>query len=163
MRFRVPVQPPEAVQDVAFDEFHVSTLCCPELMVAGLALSVSVGAGTGVTVIVTLRVGLLPPAPVHWRLYVPVAVRLVRFCEPEVGREPVHAPEAVQLVALVDDQVSIELPPLATEVGLPVNVSVGAGGGVPLTVTVTFRTGLFPPAPEHWIENVVLVVRLLIV
>ena len=66
-------------------------------------------------------------------------------------------------MALVDDHVSIELPPLVTEVGLPVNVSVGAGGGVPLTVTVTLRAGLLPPAPEHWIENVVLVVRLLMV
>ncbi|HSC07772.1 MAG TPA: hypothetical protein VLD59_13175 [Steroidobacteraceae bacterium] len=66
-------------------------------------------------------------------------------------------------MALVDDHVSIELPPLATVVGFPVNVSVGAGGGVPLTVTVTLRTGLLPPAPEHWSENVVLVVRLVMV
>ena len=81
---------------------------------------------------------------------------------PDGWREPLHAPDAVQDVALVDVQVSVELPPLVTEVGLPVNVSVGAGVGVPFTVTVTLRTGLLPPAPEHWIEKVVLVVRLLI-
>jgi hypothetical protein len=36
---------------------------------------------------------------------------------PEVALAPDHAPEAEQAVAFVEDQVSIELPPLATEVG----------------------------------------------
>ena len=159
-----PLQPPEAVQAVALEEFHVSTLCPPELIVAGLALNDKVGADADVTVIVALPTGLVPPAPVHCRLYVAVAVRLVRFSEPDVAREPLHAPEAVQLVAFVEDQVSCELPPLATVVGFALIVAVGAGGGgAPLTVTVTFCIGLLPPVPEHCSENIVVLVRLLIV
>jgi hypothetical protein len=37
---------------------------------------------------------------------------------PEVPTAPDHAPEAEQVVAFVEDQVSIEAPPLATDVGL---------------------------------------------
>ena len=40
---------------------------------------------------------------------------------------PNQAPEAVQTVALVDDQFSVELLPLATVLGLAVKVTVGAG------------------------------------
>jgi len=37
---------------------------------------------------------------------------------PEVTLSPDHAPEAVQEVAFVEDQLSIEAPPLVTDVGL---------------------------------------------
>jgi hypothetical protein len=46
-------------------------------------------------------------------------------------------------VALVEVQVSVEDPPLATVIGLAVSVAVGAG----LTVTVAVAAGLVPPAP----------------
>ena len=45
---------------------------------------------------------------------------------------PDHPSLAVQLVALVLDQASVELPPLLTEVGVAVNDTVGAC----ITVTV---------------------------
>lgn len=41
---------------------------------------------------------------------------------------PDHAPEAVQEVASVDDQVSMEDPLLATDAGLAANVTIGDGG-----------------------------------
>jgi len=54
--------------------------------------------------------------------------------EPLVASAPDHAPEAVHEVALVDDQVSVELAPLATVLGLALRLTVGAGG---VTETVT--------------------------
>lgn len=47
--------------------------------------------------------------------------------EPLVALVPDQAPEAVQEVALVEDQVKVEVPPLATLVGLALIVTVGAG------------------------------------
>jgi hypothetical protein len=88
---------------------------------------------------VTLRV-ILPLVPLHWRLNVRLLV-IPPMVQPfdARGREPLlHDPEAVQLVALVVDQTSCVLPPLATVVGFALKVSVGAG--VPLcTVTVAER------------------------
>jgi len=69
---------------------------------------------------------------------IPLAV-----CDPDVVREPDHAPEAVQLDAAVVDQVSVELPPLATLLGLALNETVG---GVALTVTVAELLAE-PPVP----------------
>ena len=57
-------------------------------------------------------------------------------CEPLVGLAPVPPPLAVQEVAFVEDQVSVEAAPVVTEVGLAVSVSVGAGGGITVTVTL---------------------------
>ena len=47
-------------------------------------------------------------------------------CEPLVALEPVQAPEAVQVVAFVVDQLRVELPPLTTELGLAARLTVGA-------------------------------------
>ena len=63
--------------------------------------------------------------------------------EPEIERAPLQPPEAVQPVALVDDQFSVAAAPLATLLGVAVSVTVGAGG---LTVTVADALAL-PPAP----------------
>ena len=54
---------------------------------------------------------------------------------PEVALVPDQPPEAVQLVALVEDQVSVEAPPLTTDVGFAVNDTVG-GGVAPVAATV---------------------------
>jgi hypothetical protein len=72
------------------------------------------------------------------------------LCVPLIGLVPVHAPEALHAVALVEDQVNVELPPLATLVGLELIATVGAleVGGAPLTVTVADWVAL-PPAPVH--------------
>jgi hypothetical protein len=69
--------------------------------------------------------------------------------EPETGLDPDHAPEAVHDVALVEDQVSVALPPLAIVLGLAEIETIGAGaGGAAVTFTVTAAAAV-PPLPEH--------------
>jgi len=67
---------------------------------------------------------------------------------PEVALLPDHAPEAVQEVALVADQLSVEDPPLATDVGFAASdtAGTGGGGGMPDTITVVEVLAL-PPGP----------------
>ena len=47
-------------------------------------------------------------------------------CEPLNALLPLQAPDAVQAVAFVADQVSVELVPLATELGAALIETVGA-------------------------------------
>jgi len=63
--------------------------------------------------------------------------------EPLGASVPDHAPDAVQLLELVDDQVSVLLFPLVTVLGLAVRETVGAG-----CVTDTVADWLaVPPGP----------------
>ena len=48
-------------------------------------------------------------------------------CEPLIALLPLQAPDAVQAVAFVADQVSVELVPLASELGAAEITTVGAG------------------------------------
>lgn len=64
-------------------------------------------------------------------------------CEPETDFAPDHAPEAVQAVALVADQLKVEVPPWATVLGLADKLTVGTGW---VTVTVAVCAAL-PPLP----------------
>jgi hypothetical protein len=57
-------------------------------------------------------------------------------CVPEVALVPDQAPEAEQEVALAEDQVSMEDPPLVTVVGFATSAVVTDPGG-----------GVFPPLP----------------
>lgn len=54
-------------------------------------------------------------------------------CEPLSALLPLHAPDAVQTAAFVADQLSVELVPLARELGAALIKTVGADA---LTVTV---------------------------
>jgi hypothetical protein len=72
-----------------------------------------------------------------------VAVRAAVDCEPPVALAPDQAPEAVHEVALVADQINVELPPLAIVLGLAVKVTVGTGD---VTETVADWVAL-PPVP----------------
>jgi hypothetical protein len=66
---------------------------------------------------------------------------------PEVALAPDQPPEAVQDVAFVEDQVSVEDAPVATNVGLAASDTVtDGGGGEPGTVTVADALAL-PPEP----------------
>ena len=72
----------------------------------------------------------------------------------ESARLPDHAPEATQELASVDDQVSVEDPPLATDVGFAVRDTVGAGGGAGVSGTATVAEALAPPpGPVQLREN----------
>ena len=64
-------------------------------------------------------------------------------CVPVSALVPDQDPEAVQAVALVADQVSVELPPLATVLGLAARLMVGKGC---VTETVADCAAL-PPVP----------------
>src|SRR5262245_52897507 len=74
-----------------------------------------------------------PPSPEQLSVYVEVAESGPTVRVSFVLTEPLHAPEAVQLVALLLTHVSVELLPLVIVVGLAESDSVGAGvdgGGV---------------------------------
>ena len=137
----VPVQPPLAVHELALLLDHVKVELLPEVMVAGFAPSVAVGAAGGVvgesTVIVTDEAWELPPVPEHVSVYVVVLVGET-LCVPLVALTPVQAPLAEQVLAFLLDQVRVELVPETIVVLLAANVAVGADGGtgVPAVTTV---------------------------
>lgn len=64
-------------------------------------------------------------------------------CEPLTALLPLQAPDAVQVVAFVADQVSVELVPLVTELGAAPIKTVGAAE---FTETVADCVAL-PPGP----------------
>ena len=109
---------------------------------AGEAVKVTVGTGAVTTPTVADEVAV-PPAPVHAREYVVVAMGETD-CVPLTALLPLHPPEAVHDVALVDDHVSVEDWPAVIDAGEAEMVTVGAGAGV--TDTVADWDAL-PPAP----------------
>jgi hypothetical protein len=96
----------------------------------------------------------LPPVPVHVSEYVALALRAPVDCEPLTARVPDQAPDAVQAVALLEDQAKVALPPLAMVLGLADKATVGASG---VTDTV-FDCVALPPAPVHVSEYAALAV-----
>jgi len=74
-----------------------------------------------------------------------LAARAPVDCEPLSAVAPDQAPDAVQEVALVDDQTRDAALPLVIELGLALKLTVGAGA---LTETVADCAAL-PPAPVH--------------
>jgi hypothetical protein len=83
------------------------------------------------TVTVVLCVaGVVPLAPLQVRVNVLVALSAPVLALPLVGSLPDHPPDALQLVALVDDQLNVAAEPLLTVPGLAFNESVGAAGAV---------------------------------
>ena len=65
---------------------------------------------------------------------------------PDVFRLPVQPPDAVQLVALVDDQLSVDVPPLADLSSDSREIVTVGTGGVALTATVAVCP-VEPPGP----------------
>ena len=70
---------------------------------------------------------------------------------PLVATDPLQAPEAVQAVALVEDQVNVDMPPLDTLLGFELIVMVGAA---PLTGATVMEADwvALPPAPVQVME-----------
>lgn len=89
----------------------------------------------------------VPPDPMQAREKVPGLVNAPIVSLPEVVLAPDHAPEAMQEMASVDDQVSVEGSPLATGVGFAVSDTVGTVN----TVTVVEALAL-PPEPVQVTE-----------
>ena len=146
-----PLQPPEAVQDVALVELHVSVEVPPLEMTEGFATKVAVG----MILTRTVDTPLVPPVPMQLKEYELGIVIAPVLCVPLVALAPLQPPEAVQEAALVELHVSVDVPPLAIEVGFAVNVTVGAG----TTVTVAVATLLVPPVPLQAKEYDALAVR----
>jgi hypothetical protein len=65
---------------------------------------------------------------------VALAVKAPVACDPLVALDPDQAPEAVQEVALVDDHVRLDVPPLAIVLGLACRVTTAVGVAVTVTV-----------------------------
>lgn len=132
----VPLQPPDAVQAVASLLDQVSVDVPPAFTLLGAALSVTTGA-LPVTVIVTDCVAD-PPAPVQVTTYSVVLVRAGVCQTALVGTLPRQLPTmATQSVALVDDQVRVDLPPLLMVVGVALNVTDGAAGATAAAAAAT--------------------------
>src|SRR4051812_18524356 len=85
----------------------------------------------------------LPPAPVQARVKLVLAVSAPVDWLPEVALVPDQPPEAVQLVAFVEDQISVEAPPLVTDVGSAASDTVG-NVDAPVTVTLADTLALPP-------------------
>jgi hypothetical protein len=137
-----PLHPPDAVQLVALAVAQVSVDALPLATLDGLALNDTVGAAGAETVTVA-DWDAEPPAPVQVRVNFVVAVRAAVAWEPAVGSAPLQPPEAVQAVALVDDQVRADVAPLLTVAGFAASVTAGAGV---VTDTVADCAAL-PPLP----------------
>ncbi len=142
----VPVQPPEAVQDVASVEDQVRVDAVPEAMLVGLALSVTVGAiGVDAISMVTLE-RASPPAPEQVSVKVLVELKAAVPSLPDSGMLPDHAPDATQAVASVEDHERVALVPDATEPADEVNDTVGAAAGLSEATVET--------SPPHAFNNI---------
>jgi hypothetical protein len=127
-----PDQPPDAV--------HVSTLALLQVNDEFAFFATPGGFADRVTdgdAAVTVTVAVCdaePPVPVQLNAKLPFAVSAPVLCEPEVAFVPVQPPDAVQLVAFVELQVSVDELPDVMLLGDAVNVTVGAGTTVTLAV-----------------------------
>jgi hypothetical protein len=122
----LPDQPPEAVQDVAWVDDHVSVDAPPLATVLGVALKLTVAVGCSLTDTVA-DCAAFPPSPVQVSVKVALAVSAPVDCEPCTAFVPDQAPEAVQALALVADQFNVALPPLVIALGPTLKLTVGVG------------------------------------
>lgn len=123
-----PLQPPDAVQDVAFVEDQVRVDEPPEEMADGEAEKLTVGATAPEVTVIEVDLLVEPPAPEHVIVYEAFAVGDTDSV-PEVAFDPDQSLDAEQDVALVEDQVRVEASPEAIEDGEAEKETVGAGVG----------------------------------
>jgi hypothetical protein len=145
-----PLQSPLAAQAVESVEVHVKVEDAPAATEEGLALICAVG--NGLTVTVTVAGGLVPPAPLHVTVKLAVAVSAPVLWVPLVASVPLHAPDAAQEVALVEDQVTSLGAPGLTVVGETLMDAVGTGAG---------ELELPPPPPHEVSRTAALTSRIL--
>jgi hypothetical protein len=80
---------------------------------------------------------------------VALAVSAPVACDPLVASLPDQAPEAVHEVAFVEDQASVELPPLVTVLGLAVKLTLGTGVGAGAATDTVADCAAVPPRPAQ--------------
>jgi hypothetical protein len=130
-----------ALHELALVAAQVSVDEAPLLIVAGVAVNVTAGAWSTVTVAIAVAE---PAVFEHCSVKVVVAVT-DSFALPDRPSLPVQPPLAAQLVALVLLQVSIDVPPPALRVdGVALIVTVGSG--TVLTTSVAEAVAV-PPGP----------------
>ena len=78
-------------------------------------------------------------------MYKVVVVSAAVVCEPLIASEPLHPADAVQDVAFVEDQVSVEVPPFFTVLGLAEKVTAGVGA----VIETVAACETLPPLPVH--------------
>jgi hypothetical protein len=105
----VPLQLPDAVHVVACADDQASVDALPAVTLVGFALSVAVGGS--LTMMVTLTGWLSAPAPAHVSENVVSSPSIPVLRLPLGAKVPLQPPEAVQEVALAEDQVSVAEPP----------------------------------------------------
>jgi hypothetical protein len=137
----LPDQPPEAVQAVALVEDQAKVELPPLATLVGLAVSETVGVGAVTETVADCDAE--PPVPLQVNVNVVAVVSAGVVWVPLVPSAPLQPPDAVQAVALVETQIRVDVPPLATVLGLAVSVTAGAGV---VTVTVADCAAL-PPLP----------------
>lgn len=142
LRLFEPLQPPEAMQEVAFVLAQVSVAELPDLTLLGLALSVTVGAERETVTVADCEA--VPPAPMQVNSNSVVPVRVPVDIVPLVAMLPCQPPEAVQALTPADFQMSVELSPLPTVVGEALNVTDAVA--VASIDTATDRV-VVPPVP----------------
>ena len=108
----VPLQPPDAVHEVALAEFHVSVEAPPLGTDVGFAESVTVTGATTVTVVEATL--LVPDAPVQVSEKSVVVESAPVLWLPLVASAPLQPPEAAHDVALIELHVSVVAVPLLT-------------------------------------------------
>jgi hypothetical protein len=128
-----PLQPPDALQDVALLLDQLSEEEAPEFTVLGVALSVTTGAMLDTVTVADCVAD--PPAPVQVSSYSLVFVRVPVGQFPLVATLPCQPPDAVQALTPTDVQVSVELQPLLTVVGAAVRVTDALTSGPTTTST----------------------------
>jgi hypothetical protein len=134
----LPIQVPDAIHVLASVLLQLSMAAPPGDIAVGLALRATVGAACGSTVTVVLACAL-PPAPLQLNTKFDEAFSVPVLTEPLVGSLPLHAPEAVQLVALLLLQLSMALLPPVIAVGVADNETTGCA--------LTWPPPLSPPPP----------------
>lgn len=148
----MPVQPPLAVQLVAFDVDQLRVVDPPATTVVGVAASVTDGCGVtvrGTTVTLTDWVAD-PPAPMHVNANDALLVSGPLDALPLIGLLPLQLPLAEHDVALVDDHVRVVAEPEFTLDGDTDSVTDGPCGveGDCVTFAVTVWPAV-PPVPLH--------------
>lgn len=139
----VPDHAPAAVHAVALVDDQESVALPPLLTTVGVTAIATVGAGA----IATLTdLAMLPPGPLQVSVKPVAPLSGPVLALPATARGPLQPPDAVQLEALVDDQVKLALPPLPTVVGDALSESVGAGAVTP--TTTEFEAD--PPMPVQF-------------
>jgi hypothetical protein len=103
----VPLQPPDAVHDVALVDDQLSVLLLPLLMLVGDAVNSTVSADVALLTVTVALAWVVPPDPVQLSVNVLATVIAPVLALPDVPCVPLQPPDAAQDVALVDDHVSV--------------------------------------------------------